>query len=85
MGVAALLRQFAFHTLDGGTEEERDEKLVGTLAAYLAQGIDVGGTVLDVDDEEGMAGMQEHPVGDIDGTPEADDAACRAGRWEKGV
>ena len=51
LGVVTLLRQFALHPLDGSTEEESDEKLIGTLATNHAQGINVGGPFLDVYDE----------------------------------
>ena len=51
VGIVVFLRQFTFHSLCGGMEEEGDEVFVGAIASYLAEGIDVGSTVLDIDDE----------------------------------
>ena len=51
VGIVVFLRQFTLHTLCGGMEEEGDEMFVGAIASYLAEGIDVGSTVLDIDDE----------------------------------
>ena len=64
VGVAVFLRQFTLHALDGGAEEEGDKKFAGAFATYLAVGIDVGRSILDIDDEERVTRLQKNPVGE---------------------
>ena len=64
VSVAAFLSQLTLHSFGCNAKKEGDEVLIGVLTAYLAQGIDVSSAVLDVNDKEGMTGMQEDPVGE---------------------
>lgn len=60
--VLALLGQFVRHAGDGGMEEEGDEMLVSTLGADLLQGRDVGSTVFQLGDKQGVTGTQQDEV-----------------------
>ena len=59
-----FLRQFALHAFYGGAEEEGDEMFVSAFAPYLAKSFDIGCPILNIDDKEGMPGMQENPIGE---------------------
>ena len=51
MGIISFLGQFAFHSFRGRTEKEGDKEFISAFAADLAERIDVGRTLLDINDE----------------------------------
>ena len=55
MRVVVFLGHLVFHAFCGSTEEEGDEKFVSAFVSYLPERIDIGCTVFDVNDEQGVA------------------------------
>ena len=58
-GILVFLREFVVHAGDGCTEEKGDEVFVGAFSADLLEGRDVGSTVFEADDEQGMVGAKQ--------------------------
>ena len=57
-----LLGEFGLHARDGGFEEKGDEMLVRAIYADLLEGRDVGSTIFEVDNKQGMIGSKEDEV-----------------------
>ena len=57
-----LLGEFGLHARDGGFEKEGDEMLVCAIYADLLEGGDIGSTIFEADDEQGMIGSKEDEV-----------------------
>ena len=55
-GVLVLLGEFRLHARDGCLEEEGDKVLVCAFCADLLKGRDIGRTIFEFDDEQGMVG-----------------------------
>ena len=49
-----LLGKFVLHAMDSDAGKEGNETLVGAFCADLLEGCDVGGSVFESDDEQGM-------------------------------
>ena len=57
-----LLGEFGFHARDSCFEEEGNQMLVCSFCADLLKGGDVGSTIFEADDEQGMIGTKEDEV-----------------------
>ena len=59
-----FLGEFGLHARDGGFEEKGDEMLVCAICADLLQSRDIGSTIFETDNEQGMIGAKENEVGE---------------------
>ena len=57
-----LLGELGLHARDGGFEEEVDEMLVCAICTDLLKGGDVGGTIFEADNEQGMIGAKKDKI-----------------------
>lgn len=57
-----LLGELGLHARDGSFEEEGNQMLVCAFRADLLEGGDVGSTIFEADDEQGMIGTKEDEV-----------------------
>lgn len=59
-----LLGELGLHASDGGFDEEGNQMLICAIYADLLEGGDIGSTIFEADDEQGMIGAKENEVGE---------------------